>query len=166
MDTEQWQSDEKFYAVEEKIVKKQLSKDKYPSIFIDLANKIILDINPNFENELEPIQKEIASFSRKINDLHQQAKYYDIYLAYKKCAFLEKLSPYTFYQLISSLEEISYDDYKKLIDLNLKVNGDHFRAAWSIGYLSINSLNMGYQLWSEIAANQFRSEAKHLVFIY
>ncbi|WP_339660337.1 CHAT domain-containing tetratricopeptide repeat protein [uncultured Polaribacter sp.] len=136
----------------QKIVKKQLSKDHYPTIFIDLANKIIIDIDPKFENEIPTLQQEIASFSRKINDLHQQERYYEIYVAYKKCDFLEKLSPYTFYQLISSLEEISYDDYKKLIDLNLKVNGDHFRAAWSIGYLS-NSLNIGQKLWHEIATN-------------
>ena len=141
------------YTKFKKIVKKQLSKSKSPNIFIDLANKIITDIDPAFENELDPLQKEIAIFSRKINELHNQERFYDVYLAYKNCSFLNKLSPYSFYILTSSIELISYKDYKKLLDLNLKANGDHYRAAWSISYLSINNLGKAYDLWTEIESN-------------
>jgi CHAT domain-containing protein len=138
-----------------KIVKSQLSKNNAPNIFIDLANKIIVDLDPDFENELTDSQKEIALFSRQVNQLHEKARYYDIYLIYKQCNFLEKLSPSTFYQLTSSVDEISYEDYKKLIDLDLKVNGDHFRAAWNIGLLSTNSINIAFQLWSDITSNPY-----------
>lgn len=137
-----------------KIVKKQLSKSNSPNIFIDLANKIIVDIDPNFENELDLKQQKIASFSRKITLLKNQERYFEVYNAYKKCNFLEKLSPTTLYEISNSLTEISYEDYKRLLDITLKVNGDHFRAAWSIGLLS-SKIGTAYKLWSEIASNSY-----------
>jgi len=105
-----------------KTVKKELSKPNASNIYIDLANKIITDIDPAFENELTTEQKEVAKFSREINILHKQGRHYDIFEAYRNCDFLEQLSPSTYYQIISSVSNTSYDDLKKIININLKSN--------------------------------------------
>ena len=141
------------YKTFSKIVKRELSKKDHPNIFINLANTILSDIDPSFIDNLTDKQKEIAKFSKDINEMHEKNRKHDIYLAYKNCAFIDKLSADVLYRIQDALEDISFEEHLKVSKLNLKHNGEHYRFIWDIG--NMGNMSDKYRYFDIILSDPF-----------
>lgn len=149
------------------VVKKELGKKDYDNVFIDLANKIIEDLDSEFKDNLTMEQIKVLDFTSRIEKLHSQNRYYEIYKAYESCTFLDKLSSNAYYYILSATDNIALEKSLNIIKSDLISNGENYRVLWTIG--SNFSLGQSFKLWKQILSDpffdkysSFKSEVLHL----
>lgn len=156
------------YSKLKKLVKKELDKPDQHSLIITIVEKIIADIDPEFENELTAKQKEIVNLSQEVTEYLDHNRLSELYTLYKGSSIIDELSVYQIGSLANNFDNISLVDVKDLIKRSLKTHGDHFRIAWVLENIEFSPFK--FEFCAEILEDSyyddypaFRAYAKHLL---